>query len=123
MNEMTAYPIEPMGKPRMTRKDKWAQRDCVMRYRAFKDKVRACGLTALPQPCRLLFTIPMPESWSRKKCAAQDGKPHMEKPDIDNLVKAVLDALYEDDAHVWSVWGEKRWGAAGSIAVLGMEEI
>lgn len=110
------YAIEPMGKPRMTRKDKWAQRDCVVRYRAFKDRVRASGLT-LPQPCRLLFSIAMPESWSRKKRDTQDGQPHMAKPDIDNLVKAVLDALYEDDAHIWSVWAEKRWGSASSISV------
>lgn len=87
-----------------------------MRYRAFKDSVRASGLT-LPQPCRILFSIAMPASWSSKKRAAQDSQPHMAKPDIDNLIKAVLDALYEDDAHVWSVWGEKRWGVAGSISV------
>jgi Holliday junction resolvase RusA-like endonuclease len=118
---MKSYSIEPMGKPRMTRRDKWKQRDCVLRYRAFKDSVRASGLV-LPQPCKVLFTIPMPESWSRKKRVGQDGQPHMAKPDIDNLVKAILDSLYEDDAHVWSVWGEKRWGTTGSISVQGMEE-
>lgn len=100
----------------MTRRDKWAQRDCVMRYRAFKDKVRESGLT-LPQPGKVLFTLPMPGSWSKTKRASLDGQPHLLKPDVDNLLKALLDALYIDDAHIWSVAVEKRWGTAGSIAI------
>lgn len=32
--------IEPVAKPRMTKKDKWAKRPCVMKYRAYKDMLR-----------------------------------------------------------------------------------
>ena len=32
---------KPRGKPRMTRKDKWAQRDCVLRYWAWAQEIRA----------------------------------------------------------------------------------
>ena len=34
---MKIYDITPIGKPRMTRADKWKQRPAVMRYRAFCD--------------------------------------------------------------------------------------
>ena len=29
-----------MGKPRMTQRDKWKKRPCVLRYHAFRDKMR-----------------------------------------------------------------------------------
>ena len=37
------YPIIPLGKPRMTQRDKWAKRPAVLRYRAFKDECRLHG--------------------------------------------------------------------------------
>lgn len=36
---MKIFNITPMGKPRMTRADKWKQREVVMRYRAFCEEV------------------------------------------------------------------------------------
>ena len=64
--------IEPNTKPRMTRADKWKKRPCVVQYREFKDKLRIeckrVGLTTLqPQLESLIFYIPMPDSWSKKK--------------------------------------------------------
>ncbi|NBS71358.1 RusA family crossover junction endodeoxyribonuclease, partial [bacterium] len=35
----------------------------------------------------------MPVSWSKKKRAAHDVQYHAQKPDADNVTKAVLDAL------------------------------
>ena len=40
MNTSVVYPITPVPKPRMTRRDRWAKRPCVLRYWAFKDEVR-----------------------------------------------------------------------------------
>ena len=87
-----------------------------MEYRAYKDRVRLWKVT-LSQPCKVIFHIPMPESWSVKKKQANDGQPHLGKPDVDNLAKGLLDALYEDDAHIWSIWAEKRWAFTGAIEV------
>ncbi len=42
---MKIFNITPMGKPRMTRADKWKQREVVMRYRAFCDEVRLKSVT------------------------------------------------------------------------------
>ena len=40
----TAYKIKPVPKPRMTQRDAWDKRPCVLRYRAFKDEVRKWGV-------------------------------------------------------------------------------
>ena len=60
----------------------------------------------------------MPASWSEKKKKEMDGKPHQQKPDIDNLEKAFLDALCKDDSYVYAHAGEKYWGREGAITVM-----
>lgn len=113
---MTTYPITPVPSPRMTRRDKWKKRPCVLRYRAFRDEVRLRRVT-LPIPYKVTFWLPMPKSWSRKRRAAWAGMPHLNKPDKDNLEKALLDSLYKNDSAVWSGWVEKRWAEQGAITV------
>lgn len=109
--------ITPVSKPRQTRADRWRERPVVMRYRGFADELRLKYGEELPDSVRLVFHIPMPKSWSKKKRLTLDGQPHQQKPDIDNLVKAVLDALLVDDSGVWSVSAEKRWSETGAIEI------
>jgi len=45
------------------------------------------------------------------------GEPHQSKPDIDNFLKGLLDAVFEDDSAVWSIWAEKRWRDTPGIYV------
>lgn len=52
----------------------------------------------------------MPASWSRAERARQRGAYARPKPDIDNILGAVMDALFQDDDRVVSVFGEKKWG-------------
>jgi Holliday junction resolvase RusA-like endonuclease len=59
----------------------------------------------------------MPKSWSKKKKQAMDGKPHQHRPDLDNLVKAVLDAFFEEDKQIYEVRGVKFWKVKGSILI------
>ena len=111
--------VDPLGKPRMTQRDKWARRPPVIRYRSFCDDLRAgWGDKPVPNAVGLRFAIPMPRSWSTKKRAGLDGQPHQQKPDIDNLVKAVLDALLKDDASVHTVHASKVWTAGpGTVEI------
>ena len=113
---MTIYPILPVPAPRMTRSDKWKQRKCVMAYRHFRDKVREAGIV-LPVPGKVTFYLPMPMSWSAKKRKAMEGQPHTQRPDWDNLAKALCDALFEEDGHIWGMWVEKRWAAMPGIKI------
>lgn len=112
--------VDPVGKPRMTQSDKWKKRPCVLRYREFADELRKqCNEAEFVPPTEGLsvtFWLPMPESWSQKKKDRMWAKPHQQKPDWDNLVKSVFDALLEDDSKVWSVNKiEKLWGYHGRI--------
>ena len=41
----------------------------------------------------------------------------MKRPDLDNLVKAFMDALSVEDGYVWKITAEKRYSFNGSILV------
>lgn len=111
--------IEPMGKPRMTQRDKWMKRPAVMRYRAFCDELRLKFKKKDFTGISLTFHIATPPSWSKKKAEAHIGKPHKQKPDIDNMVKSVLDALLVDgDEKVWKVCAFKVWSEKSGISIL-----
>src|SRR5690606_40401818 len=61
---------------RMTQRDKWQKRPAVMRYRAFCDELRARNCTFPESDSHVIFHIPMPKSWSKKKRAEMLGQPH-----------------------------------------------
>ena len=110
-------PGDPIGKPRQTRRDRWRQRPCVMEYRHWADRLREVVGT-LPEgpPVRVDITahFAIPPSWSAARKAAAAGKAHQHKPDLDNIVKAVLDALWPDgdQAIAWVV-ARKLWAGEG----------
>ncbi len=102
----------------MTQSDKFNKRPCVIRYRAFADELRLrCNLQGIEITTCLnaIFTLPMPKSWSNKKKAGMNGKPHQQKPDIDNICKALLDPLLKDDSGVHQLIVSKIWGNEVSI--------
>lgn len=112
--------VTPVPAPRQSGRDAWRPRPCVVRYRRYRDDIKKLwGDRPLILPCKLTFILPMPGSWGQKKRAAHDGQPHLQKPDVDNLLKAFIDSLYrdQDDSHVYSIWSEKRWGDEGLIIV------
>lgn len=121
------FPMTPVGKPRMTRKDKWAKRPIVEAYFTYANALRALAaskrLTLPDSGLSFSFAFPMPESWSKKKRLEMLGKPHQQSPDIDNCIKAVLDPLLKQDCTVWQISGaEKRWAEKGSITISTLEE-
>ena len=110
------YDITPVPKPRMTQRDKWQKRPAVLRYREFCDQVRASGLGVADHGCQITFFLPMPKSWSQKKRDAMDGQPHQQKPDLDNLLKALFDAVHSEDCGIWNVGSvSKIWSKTGAI--------
>jgi Holliday junction resolvase RusA-like endonuclease len=118
---MTIKGITPVSKPRQTQADRWKKRPAVIRYRAFADELRLKYPHEMPLNVHLTFHMPMPKSWSKRKRAEMVGKPHQQKPDLDNLQKAVWDALLEEDSIVWRCVAEKYWGVEGSIEIKGNE--
>lgn len=118
---MKEYAITPVPKPRQTRSDKWKQRPCVMRYREFADQVRSAGLE-ISDTLNVVFYLPMPASWSKEKREEMYLQPHQQKPDIDNLVKALLDAVFDDDSHIYKIRAVKFWDEVGSFFILNESE-
>jgi Holliday junction resolvase RusA-like endonuclease len=74
-----------------------------------------------PLRMAILATFEMPLSWSMKKRKLMDGGPCQKKPDADNVMKIVADALngvaYHDDSSIVLAMVQKRWGQDGSVTV------
>lgn len=113
------YPIDPVAKPRMTVRDKWLKppRKPVQKYRWFCDLVKIYDVLLPKSGACVTFKLPMPASWSKKKRAAMDGKPHEQVPDWDNLGKALSDAVYGQDCVISDIRIKKRWAQKGSIEI------
>jgi Holliday junction resolvase RusA-like endonuclease len=102
----------------MTQRDRWKNRPCVEKYYSFKDELKSLwGDREVPDCCHLVFRLPMPMSWSEKKRLLMTGKPHRQKPDVDNLAKAFFDSLLTDDAYIYDIRASKYWDEEGSIEV------
>jgi Holliday junction resolvase RusA-like endonuclease len=126
---LCTLPITPCPAPRQSRKDSWNPRPCVLRYRKFKDDLREevakLGLRPdelLPECPWLVFRMPVSPSWSQKKKNAAIRQQHQLKPDVDNLVKAILDGLYDRDTtqgdqHIADLRATKVWDWEGSIEI------
>lgn len=115
------YDITPCAKPRMTRGDKFRKRPATQRYWDFK---RECLLkkVKLYEEMRVIFFMPMPKSWSKKKKAQMVHMPHKQKPDLDNLLKGLMDILPED-SHLYNVHAEKYWSDTGGIGINQLSKI
>lgn len=122
-----------MGKPRMTQRDRWQKRAVVVRYRAYADAVRyACGPLSTEEETgifaiNVVAYIAMPASWSAKKQLQLEGTLHRQKPDYDNISKAVGDAMLGDDAGIGAGTCVKLWCREGHqrtvISVLSFDTV
>jgi|TARA_R110000823_G_scaffold149486_1_gene280253 Holliday junction resolvase RusA-like endonuclease len=107
-----------MAKPRMTQADSWKKRPIVLKYWEYKDDIKNWAVESnfnLGNEIYCVFNIPMPPSWSKKKKEEMLGKNHQQRPDIDNLLKGLMDALLEEDSHIHTVYANKVWSDEGSI--------
>lgn len=116
------YKIDPCTKPRMTRSDRWKVRPATTKYWAFKDEVKRLWIELAEEGKHITFIIPMPKSWSKKKKLEMDWKPHQQTPDKDNLEKALMDAIYDDDCRIWDSRVSKRWGREWKITITNIED-
>jgi Holliday junction resolvase RusA-like endonuclease len=106
----------PLGKPRQTQADRWQQRDCVVRYRAWADEIRLAATGSITEKVRadvlglyVFAHFELPASWSEQKKQEHYGRLHRTKPDSDNIVKAVADSLLGEDKTVPLMQCVKCW--------------
>jgi len=114
---MKFYPITPVAKPRMTQSDKWKKRPIVQRYWEFKSLIHYYKVE-LPEFYHVVFFIETPKSWPKKKKDKMRFQPHKQTPDKDNLEKGLLDALYGNDAHVWTGECSKLWADTAGMVII-----
>ena len=130
----------PNTKPRMTRRDSWVMAKInagkklnkreeprartLTCWMAYKDSIRL-QLDKFNMPLcgyHITFYIPMPESWSKKKKIRMNEKPHQQTPDKDNLEKAFLDTILQQDCTVWDGRVTKLWSKMGKIIITWGED-
>lgn len=118
------YKLTPVGRPRETQRDKWGPSKAVQRYRAYRDKVKLLKVKMPKAHAEVTFVLPMPLSWSKAKKKRMVGGGHEQTPDLDNLLKGLMDAIYykhpegKKDSEVWNVKGlTKLWGYDGTIYI------
>lgn len=114
-----SFDITPIGYKRMTRFSKFNPE--MQSYYVYKGMVGALAIQKrfkLPDQFQVVFIVPMAPSWSKAKRELMEGRPHQQKPDVDNLLKALLDALRPGaDQTIWDVSARKLWGNKGSISI------
>ena len=112
------------GRPRFSRYGAYTPK----KTQEYEEYVKMCwvakygGVQPSEQPLEMniVFYMPIPKSVNKKQRAEMlDGKiKHTKKPDIDNLIKSVLDALngiaYSDDSQIIKVTAVKRYAETGS---------
>ena len=97
------------GRPRFTRGGRAYTPE---KTREFEEKVRDCWRTQsgagfagkVPLLASVVAYFPIPQSVSKKKAEAMAGTFHVNRPDADNIAKAILDSLnglaFPDDSAV-----------------------
>ncbi|RDD72921.1 RusA family crossover junction endodeoxyribonuclease [Paracoccus versutus] len=109
---------QPKQRPRMTRYGAvYTPAETQAFERLVARHAKASGAKPVSGPVQVEITsvFPIPKSWTKKRKAESDGQPHVQRPDLDNLVKCVLDGLngvaFADDSQVHSVTSRKIWSS------------
>ena len=105
----------PKGRPRVTRHGTYTPKSTQI----FESAIRAAWLECGEKPFEdgealdvmVNAYFPITSGMIKRKRGGLDLSPYLKRGDIDNIIKAVLDALngyaYKDDSAVYSVYGRK----------------
>jgi len=117
------YPIKPKAapRPRVTKFGTYNDKD----YTDWKKGLNLLARTQIKKPLegavfvKMEFFYEIPKSWSKKK--KESAKWHKSKPDIDNLIKSVLDGLngvaFIDDAQVACIQAIKQYASFTGVKI------
>lgn len=121
--------IKPMGAVRMTQRSKWKDK-AAQNYLAYKSVIGLEARKAIPEPKLNPVIIcvncyyPIPNSFKKiDKELARSGhlRPDV-KPDIDNVIKGVMDGLngiaYKDDKQVVGMMTNKFYAEEPRLEIM-----
>ena len=118
LQRKTLY-LAPFGKarPRVTENGTYMPRE----YRKNKVKLRQQFGTVLVEgllKLTVVATRQMPKNWSQQQRRLMDGEPAQPSPDLDNILGAVMDALFpKNDNHIVSIEAHKVWGEVPQLEI------
>jgi len=122
------YPLKPKSspRPRVTRNVTYMPKD----YTDWKNGLKLLAKSKIKKPLetdiylKIDFFFEIPKSWNKAK--KEKAKWHNIKPDIDNLVKSVMDSfngvVYVDDGQVVSIQARKQYANFTGVKIE-IEEI
>ena len=113
---------KPAPRPRVTKNNTYNDED----YTSYKEVIALAytakygkSLNTDPFTMKLDFFFQIPKSWSKRK--KENAKWHTSRPDTDNLVKGICDALngiaYKDDSQVCYMQARKQYAAMNGIRI------
>ena len=123
----------PIGKarPRLSRYGTYTPE----KTKKYEEYVKLCYInkynieqtpTEKPLKAKITVFFEVPTSYSKKKKKELIGQPHANRPDIDNIVKIILDSLnglaYKDDNQIAKLEVEKVYGEQAKV-ILEIEEV
>ncbi|PNZ40893.1 RusA family crossover junction endodeoxyribonuclease [Staphylococcus simulans] len=116
-------------RPRFANRGKYVQTYMPSTYTAHKDFIQKQMPKAMLESDLIVtieFLFNPPQSWSNKKRLSMIGQYKRTKPDIDNLIKTVLDAankhLWKDDNQIVEVRSFKKYADEPKI-VMSVTEV
>lgn len=126
------------GRPRFTTRGGYARAITPAKTRSYEEKVKACYLAEVPfqpmqwgnkEPIEMVvnayFEIPKSASKKAKLEMLMNGRP-TKKPDLDNVLKAVADALngvaYSDDSQIVRATITKYWSETPKAEIIIRDE-
>lgn len=114
----------PSPRPRFRNTGRLPQAYMPTSYKKHKEYIqRQMPKLLIEKPIKLeiFFYIPMAKSWTKKKKASLLDKPHNIKPDVDNLLKTVMDAannhIWIDDGQVYEIVTKKTFSSEAKIMI------
>ena len=72
----------------------------------------------------IYVTFPIPASYSKKRTEAclNDVEKHTKRPDLDNVIKAVIDGMdkivFDNDSQITSIYATKVYGTVAKVEIL-----
>lgn len=121
----------PKGRPRVTRYGTYTPKST----QGFETAVRAAWLECGENPFKdgealdvmVNAYYPIPSGTAKSKRQKLHLAPYLKRGDIDNIIKAVLDALngyaYKDDSAVFSVYGRKIYTAGEPFTAVTIRSV
>jgi len=122
----------PKGRPRFSTRGKFPVAYTPEKTKNYESEVAMMAKSAMgaSEPLEgaleafIYVTFPVPASYSKKRTEAclSDSEKHTKKPDLDNVVKAVLDGMSDivflSDSQITSIHATKVYGEVAKVEVI-----